>query len=146
MMDKVKKEKAELIERRDKLQDEVAVMKEFDVMRPYKLNEIADIEKEMKAITFKELVEKDQDCPEGLKPSDAEGKSYMKKFLEAKDKEVYDSKKEKENQESNRTRQIASQDPEFRVERFERKQNAERESGINGVKAGGIIPAVVKSE
>lgn len=95
-MDKVKKEKAELIERRQKLEDEVAVMEEFNLMRPYKLNEIAEIEKEMKAITFKELIKEDQKCPEGLKPEFAEGQQYMKKFLEDKENEVELKRKEKE--------------------------------------------------
>lgn len=87
MLDQVKREKKELLDRKEKLEDEIAVMEEFNLMRPYKLNEIAEIEKEMKAIVFKECLEKDEDCPEALKPCDKEGKSYMKKFLEDMDKE-----------------------------------------------------------
>ena len=62
-------------------------------MRPYKLNEIAKIDTEMKAITFKELLEKDEECPEGLKPKGADGKSYMRKFLEDKESgEIFNSR------------------------------------------------------
>ena len=146
MMEKVKKEKVELIERKQKLEDEICVMEEFNLMRPYKLNEIAKIDTEMKAITFKELLEKDEDCPEGLKPYGADGKSYMRKFLEDKESgEIFNSRVRKEN-EAQRAPRIIVADPDFRVQRVERQQNAEREAGVNGVKAGGIIPAVKPQE
>jgi len=121
MMEKVKKEKVELIERKQKLEDEICVMEEFNLMRPYKLNEIAKIDTEMKAITFKELLEKDEDCPEGLKPYGADGKSYMRKFLEDKESgEIFNSRVRKEN-EAQRAPRVIVADPDFRVQRVERQ-------------------------
>ena len=67
-------------------------MKEFDVMRPYKLNEIAKIDRELKATTFKEMLEKGEDCPEGMKPIGTDGRQYMKKYLEDLDSgEIFNS-------------------------------------------------------
>ena len=85
MMEKVKAEKAELLQKRDELQSEVDKLEDRSLFRPYKLNEIAEIEREMKAFTFERILENNEECPEGLIPAGAtDSKSYMRKYIDAK--------------------------------------------------------------
>jgi hypothetical protein len=46
-------------------------MPENNLFRPYKINEIADLEREMKAVTFERLIANNEECPEGLLPRGA---------------------------------------------------------------------------
>lgn len=57
---------------------------EKNLYRPYKLNEIAELEREMKALTFERILANNEECPEGLLPSGVDSKSYMRKYIEAK--------------------------------------------------------------
>lgn len=84
MMEKVKAEKAELLSKRDELQTEVEKLPEKNLYRPYKLNEIAELEREMKALTFERILANNEECPEGLLPSGVDSKTYMRKYIEAK--------------------------------------------------------------
>ena len=60
-------------------------MKETNLFRPYKINEIADLEREMKAVTFERLLANNEDCPEGLLPTGvADSKAYMRKYIDDK--------------------------------------------------------------
>lgn len=55
--------------------------------KQYALNEVFAIEREMKVITFTKLLESGEECPEKMKPSDQDGTTYMKKFIEEAKKE-----------------------------------------------------------
>ena len=84
MMDKVKAEKAELIEKKENLEREVKEMGDDQILfKPYKLNEISDIDKEMKIITFEKMLESGEYCPEGLRPSyiEGDGRSFMEEYV-----------------------------------------------------------------
>lgn len=93
MMEKVKSEKAELITRKETLQTELDQMRHGDsinLFRPYKMEEISDVDKEMKVITFEKLLSLDEPCPEGLRPhyiTDG-GRGYMEDFVIAAKKEL----------------------------------------------------------